>query len=403
MKSNWQITVAYALTLFAAGVLIVASFFKAGDPELFAQQITAHQVTPAAWSPLLAYFFIAAELALAAALIAFVRPRIALGLNILMMLGFIGVTAWAWAHGNAEDCGCFGRLIERGPRDVIIEDTIVIISSLAALFLLKGFRTRPWQWTVFALLLVPVLVLVGFGPSLPIDGIVVGIKPGTDLSDMAIAGLRSPIDEGRVLIALVDPDREGGEEQAAALKQIAGEELATQVIAVCPGNMSRAQKWRLQHLPNFPVACASPRALRQYYRQLPVTFLLNDGMVEAVWWNRIPGLGEVAVILMTIERVSQILYRSVYLVVRRAPPLPTVDEFLDTRVKDVLADPAPADWPSFWRETLTSILEDQFRQEGCLVDGLAPEYFENRNRKMRSIRDRIADGIMPLPKSRTSL
>jgi hypothetical protein len=99
---------------------------------------------------------------------------------------------------------------------------------------------------------------------------------------------------------------------------------------------------------------------------------------------------------MTIERVTQILYTAVYLVVRRAPPLPSLEAFLDTRLKDVLADPAPADWPSFWREVLTAILTDEFRREGYWVDGLSPEFFENRNRKMRSIRDRIARAVMPL-------
>jgi hypothetical protein len=99
---------------------------------------------------------------------------------------------------------------------------------------------------------------------------------------------------------------------------------------------------------------------------------------------------------MTTERVTQVLYTAVHLVVRRAPPLPSLEAFLDTRVKDVFADPAPTDWPSFWRETLTAVLEDQFRREGVRVDGLDPEFFENRNRRMRSIRDRIAAAIMPL-------
>ncbi len=99
---------------------------------------------------------------------------------------------------------------------------------------------------------------------------------------------------------------------------------------------------------------------------------------------------------MTIQRVTQILYAAVYFIVRRNPPLPSTEEFLDTRIKDLFVDPAPSDWPGFWRETLTVALEDLFRREGCRVDGLAPEYFENRNRRMRSIRNRIAKAIMPL-------
>ena len=279
--------IAYLLTLFAAAVLVIAAFFKAGDPAMFAEQISGYEVTPASWSPLLAFFFVAAELVLAAALVSFVLPRITLGLNILLMLGFIGVTAWAWAHGNAGDCGCFGRALERGPRDVIIEDTIVVLASLLAIFLLRGFRTRPWQWSIFAILLVPVLILVAFGPSLPIDGLVVGIGPGDDLSDIAIAGLRQPVAEGNVLLVLVAPNCEACETGVTALRAIAGGG-ALDVIAAVPGGPREAQRWRLQHHPNFPVGYAPQRALRQYYRRLPVTLRLEDGIVRTVWWNEIP-------------------------------------------------------------------------------------------------------------------
>lgn len=103
---------------------------------------------------------------------------------------------------------------------------------------------------------------------------------------------------------------------------------------------------------------------------------------------------------MTSERVAQILYTSVYFVVRRAPPLPSLETFLDTRVKDLFVDPAPSDWPEFWRETLTAVLDDLLRREGVRADGLSPEFFENRNRRMRSIRDRIAKSIMPLEEPR---
>lgn len=284
----WRIGAAYLLGLYAAGVLAVAAFLKAGDPVLFAEQITAHQVTPASWSPLLAYFFVAAELALAAALIAFVWPRVLFGLTILMMIGFIGVTAWAWSHGNVSDCGCFGRLVERGPRAVIIEDTIVIIAAAVGYFLVGRFRTRRWQWTLFVILLVPAIVLTAFGTALPIDGLVVGIGPGTDLSDMALEGIRPPVDEGEVLVALIGPDCEACEAGVPGLKAIAGRDGGPRVAVVHAGQGNAAQAWRLRHLPNFPVGHASRRVIQQYTRALPATFLLRDGVVERVWWNRIP-------------------------------------------------------------------------------------------------------------------
>jgi hypothetical protein len=97
---------------------------------------------------------------------------------------------------------------------------------------------------------------------------------------------------------------------------------------------------------------------------------------------------------MTSRRVAQILYTAVYMVIRRSHPLPTVEEFLDTRVGDVLSEAAPDDWPSFWKETLTVVLEDLFRREGYRIDGLSPTLFQRKNRKMRSIRDWIARRVM---------
>ena len=293
MAVNWRFVVAYLLGLLAAGILAVAAFFKAGDPALFIDQISAHKVTPEAWSPFLAYFFVSVELVAAAAFVAFVWPRLVFGGTIVLMLGFIGVTAWAWAHGNTEGCGCFGRFYDRGPGSVIVEDTVIIIASVVALYLLRGFRTRRWQWGLAAPLVVVALLLTFFGTALPLDGLVVGIGPGSDLSDMAIEGARISIDEDLVLVALVGADCPACEAGMPALKQIAAQSGAPQVLAVFSGSRGDAQAWRMMQLPNFPVGTSPPRVLRQYHRALPAVFLLEDGIVRQTWWNRIPTADEV--------------------------------------------------------------------------------------------------------------
>ena len=262
-------------------------------------------MTPASWSPAIAYFFIAVELLAAAAFVAFVWPRLVFAGTILMMLGFIGVTAWAWLQGNTEGCGCFGRLLERGPQEVIIEDAIVIVLAIIGLHLTGGwhwhnpraFCTRPWQWCIAGPLVVLAVVLTIFGPALPLDEVVVGIGPGTDLSDMALQGVRFPLDEGLVLLALVGPDCPRCDAGIPALKQIASEGLVPHVLAaypLTPEERGAAQAWRLKHRPNFPIATGAARALRQYYRALPTTFLLRDGRVVKAWWDQIPAPEDVA-------------------------------------------------------------------------------------------------------------
>ena len=80
----------------------------------------------------------------------------------------------------------------------------------------------------------------------------------------------------------------------ANLSEVVREKIGPQVLAAHPGTAGDAHRWRMKYLPNFPVASSSPRALRQYYRSLPVTFLLHEGLVQEVWWNRIPTAAEVA-------------------------------------------------------------------------------------------------------------
>jgi len=293
MRVNWRVSIAYLLGLFAAGILAIAAFYKAGDPAFFAEQITAHKVTPESWSIYLAYFFVGLELVTAAAFVAFIWPRLVFAGTIGLMLGFIGVTAWAWAHGNAEGCGCFGRLVDRGPLEVIIEDALVVLTSAVALILLRGFRMRRWQWALGGPLMVATLLLTVFGTSLPLDEAVVGIRPGTDLSDMALDGSRVPVDEGWVLLAIVGPECQPCDEGIESLKQVAAAQEGPQVLAVLPGSRGEAQTWRMKRLPNFPIATSAPLALRQYYRQLPTVFLLEDGIVRRAWWGRIPTAAEV--------------------------------------------------------------------------------------------------------------
>ena len=292
MRVNWRISVAYLLGLFAAGILAIAAFYKAGDPGLFADQITAHRVTPESWSLPLAYFFVGLELVTAAAFVAFIWPRVVFAGTILLMLGFIGVTAWAWAHGNAEGCGCFGRLVDRGPREVIIEDALVVLTSAVAFLLLRGFRMRPWQWAVGVPLVAVALLLTVFGTVLPLDEAVVGIRPGTDLSDMALDGSRIPVDEGWLLLAIVGPECPACDEGIDSLKEVATNEAGPLVLAAFPGTRGEAQSWRMKRLPNFPVATSARLALRQYYRRLPTVFLLEDGIVRRAWWGRIPTAAE---------------------------------------------------------------------------------------------------------------
>ena len=157
----------------------------------------------------------------------------------------------------------------------------------------KGMTKRRKIVSIAGFLVLLAVLLTIFGPALPVDQIVVGIGPGTDLSDMALQGARLSLDEGWVLLVLVGPECPECDAGIRALKPLVSQAEELQIMAAFAGDRGSAQAWRMKVLPNFPVANASERVMRQYYRRLPAAFLLQDGTVHSVWWNRVPRPDEI--------------------------------------------------------------------------------------------------------------
>ena len=293
--SRW-LSVLGSLSGIALGLLfVVAALIKSADPALFASQISGYELTPESWSSFLAYFLILLELVLGASVILQVSPRIGTTALILVLLFFIGATAIAWSQGNVKQCGCFGRASSRGPLGVILEDTLFIVLGIAALRWGKPLPGLRKRWIAF-LLLVPALVaLPWIGPRLPVDRWVTPIGPGADLSNIAIDGLKKPVQEGRVLLAMYGQDCPACVESLPLLDEVAREEKEkVQVVAVLAGDQRAARAFRIEHVPSFPIGYSPETVLRQYYRQVPVFVLLEDGVVKKAWWRKPPERGELA-------------------------------------------------------------------------------------------------------------
>jgi hypothetical protein len=294
-QTRWRI--GWALGLIPAGFLVYAAFLKGLDPTLFIDQISAHKVTPASWSPALAYFFIAAELVIAGALALRLWPRWTHAGFMLMMAGFIGATSIAWANGNTKECGCFGRAVSRGPLGVIVEDGALIVVSAVAFYLSRKAPTRRGAILAGGILLPVLLAFTAFGGRLPADALVTGVKPGTNLADIPLEDLRKPHSEGLAFLVLLDARCDGCEAGAAGLNGLARERRDVNFIAVYSGTRPEAVAWRMKVLPAYAVAHATPRALRAWYRTLPACFLLKDGRVIRSFWGRIPTAGELGPLL----------------------------------------------------------------------------------------------------------
>lgn len=286
--------------LCALGLAVVwgtASFLKALDPAAFAEQITLHGFTPAAWGRWLAFFFVAVEAFLAIALVTVFRPRLAfLGSGLLLLL-FIGVTAVAWARGNTAGCGCFGRLASRHPREVILEDAGFLALAVVGFVAAHSWSTGRRSKGAFAALVPLALLLPALGPRIPADDLITDFRVGTDLTDLAAEDLPGALNEGEILLVLVGRDCRPCDEGLDRLNDVAGREGGPQVVAVYSGTRAEARSWALDRVPAFAVGSAPEKVLRQYYRALPQAALLRQGRVVKVWRNRLPGWDQVAPLL----------------------------------------------------------------------------------------------------------
>jgi hypothetical protein len=278
--------------IFLGGMLLYAALIKAADLSLFIEQIRGYKVLPAL-APVGAYAFLWVEFILGWMLVLWVAPRWSLlGFAGLMLL-FVGVTAYAWSQGNTNDCGCFGRMASRSPKDVILEDLAYV--ALAAL----AYWKAPWvspsrgRWIVYGLALPVFLALPWVESRLPVDSLVTPMRTGYNLENLAAEDLKVPLGDGRVFLAFLTDNCRPCSDALPMMAELTQREGAPKVAGVFAGDRTRKRAWALDQLPAFPLANASEKTLRQYYRTLPVFILLDEGVVRKIWWNRRPTVDEV--------------------------------------------------------------------------------------------------------------
>jgi hypothetical protein len=290
--------------LFLGGMLLYAAILKAADPTLFIEQIRGYKLFPGL-APLGAYVMLWVEFILGGMMIWHVAPRWSLLGFAGLMLFFIGVTAWAWSRGNASDCGCFGRMAARPPKEVILEDLAYL--ALAA----YAFWRAPWlgesrgRWMIYALTIPLFLALPWVAPLLPVDSLVTPVKAGYNLETLAAEDLKVPLGDGRVFLAFLGDNCSECVAALPMMAELTQRDGAPKVTGVFAGDRAHKRAWALDQLPAFPLANASEKTLRQYYRKLPVFLLLEEGAVRQVWWRRQPTVDEIMTLVSSPRQVRR--------------------------------------------------------------------------------------------------
>jgi uncharacterized membrane protein YphA (DoxX/SURF4 family) len=89
-------------------VLIWAGVAKVTKPALSARAVRAYQILPYDFAGYVGYALPVLEILVGLLLVAGLFTRASAIVGGLLMLAFIIGISWAWAHGLALDCGCFG-------------------------------------------------------------------------------------------------------------------------------------------------------------------------------------------------------------------------------------------------------------------------------------------------------
>jgi hypothetical protein len=114
---------------------------------------------------------IAFQVTLGMALLLRYRPRMTLSIAGLFWLSLTVLTAYAWATGATDDCGCYGSWLKSTPKQATLENLVFLAATLIAGWLRAALplsRAGKKTWAVAAApvfgLILP--LLFGFSPSL---------------------------------------------------------------------------------------------------------------------------------------------------------------------------------------------------------------------------------------------
>jgi hypothetical protein len=271
-------------------VLLVAALLKASDPAEFAYQIRAYEMIPPGLSAAAAFFFIAVEVGLAAALLADARPRLVLPATAALFVGFIGVVGVAWSLGRTEQCGCFGTLVQRTPAETLAEDFALLALVGAAWLLLRAAPAkRPGRTAVPLAGAAAGIALAIALPRLPVDDLTTSLRPGATMSHLDPEMLDVDLLRGEHFVAIWETGCGRCLGDLPRLEAIAATGL--HVVALFPETNENVMAFFLEHGPGFDLAAMPRAALKPYYRTLPVYWLLRDGRAARIWRGAAPEAG----------------------------------------------------------------------------------------------------------------
>jgi hypothetical protein len=283
-------------------VLLVGAYAKALDPLAFVDLIRNEGLDfllPASWVAAIA---LGLEMFLGSALLLGIRRRWVLYPSALLVVFFLFLTGRTYLrslNGTLDEqagCGCFGNLVERTPAEAFWQDAAMLVPALLLAFLATGRPGRtggasPRAFPRARTAVVVALTALGLGfvwmaPSLPIDDLATRLRPGIQVDEICsgqdeericLGTIRPELLEGDHLVVIADLLDRGFGEQVQGLNAYRFEVGDVVVLSAATAEQHRQFFWEWG--PAFEIVEAPATLLSPLYRQLPRSFVVQDGEV----------------------------------------------------------------------------------------------------------------------------
>jgi hypothetical protein len=296
-RARWALRLAGRMAGRLLGALLLAAgLVKAVAPTTFAQEILGYGIVTQPYvAALLAYAIVIVECGLGAALVANLRPRIALALTALLLVVFLGAVGYAWYTGSTADCGCFGPW-KRTPRQAFFEDVVLL-------------AVIPWAWwgrglthaktNAFKLGFVGVAVAAGI--MVPaVAGMAAG-EPGAAgavgseaFKTMEVRDLPVNLATGEHLVLLMSTQCSHCQEAVPEVNALVDDQRLPRLVAVAMETRAERGLFREDYGARYPIGEISESDVRSLMKKaFPRLFLVREGRIVEVWDEKIPPPDEI--------------------------------------------------------------------------------------------------------------
>jgi uncharacterized membrane protein YphA (DoxX/SURF4 family) len=130
LQKNLPIAAAFVL----GATFVFAGALKVFDPFSFYSQIRGYRLVSAEIAKLAAFVLPPIEIGLGLAAMVGAYRRLACLALTGMLLVFMAATAHAWITGSTDNCGCFGELVSRTPKETFYEDSVLLLLAVGGMF-----------------------------------------------------------------------------------------------------------------------------------------------------------------------------------------------------------------------------------------------------------------------------